>query len=367
VSLRAKETSQQASIDPACASGKSSDPHKPYFAFEKASESFDPASRGWHHEYENNGSYAETWFFLVQTRLGDALFVTLSISNLGLHTFDGACDVRFYSSSRGRYDAYTQYRRKDISGARDRLDLTIGPNHLVHTDDTYRLKINQKKIQLDLVLENVLPEYQFGNGRISFYEDRSANWNFLLKSPRAAAAGTLRVEGKTFNLDGDGYHDHVWSTIKLPTFARNWNSLRLYDTRFSIVLHQIHLTDTFGGGTICAGMIGDNDRIIPIRRFLYQPLSWRQDEQSGLQIPDELAVWIKTDEYTVEGTIKEARFLDSIDVLGRLSWATRAVIKTFYSKPYLIRYQARADIQLTDHAGIQHSIKGLGVVGTNYY
>jgi hypothetical protein len=350
-----------------CTSSTSSTHQNPFYAFEQTAESFDSASKGWHREYERNNNYAETWFFMVQTKQGGVLFVTLSVSNLGMRTFDGACDVRFYAASGDRYDAYAQYRRKDISGARDHLDLTIGPNHLVSTGRTYHLKINEEKLQIDMTLKNVLPEFQFGNGRVFFYRDRSADWNIRLNAPRAVTTGTLTVADKTLPLDGDGYHDHVWSTIKLPTFAEKWYTLRLYDERFSIILHQIHLTDKFGGGKICAGIIGDKDKLTPTRRFLYQPLKWRKEETSGLHIPEELSVFIETNEYTIKGTVKEARFLDSIDVLGRLSWSTRTIIKTFYTKLYLVRYQARCDIQLTDNTGARHPISGLGVVGTNFY
>jgi hypothetical protein len=350
-----------------CAASTSSTHQNPFFAFEKTTETFDSRSKGWHREYETNNSYAETWFFMVQTKQGGVLFVTLSISNLGMRTFDGACDVRFYAASGDRYDAYAQYRRKDISGARDHLDLTIGPNRLVSNGRTYHLKINEEKLQLDMTMINVLPEFQFGNGRVLFYRDRSAAWNIRFNAPRAATTGTITVAGKTLRLDGDGYHDHIWSTIKLPTFADKWYSLRLYDKRFSIILHQIHLTDKFGGGKICAGIIGDKDRLIPFRRFSYQPLKWRKDETSGLPIPEALALSIKKDGYTIDGTIEEARFLDSIDVLGRLSWSTRALIKTFYTRPYLVRYQAWCDIQLTDNSGARHPISGLGVVGSNFY
>jgi hypothetical protein len=350
-----------------CAATDSSANQKPFYAFEKAHDGFDPTSRGWHSEYEKNNNYAETWFFVVQTKQGGVLFVTLSVTNLGMRTFDGACDVRFFTANGGRYNTYAQYRRKDIAGARNTLDLTIGPNHLTSRNHTYHLTINEKDLQLDMTLKGVLPEYQFGNGRVFFYEDRSADWNIRFNAPRAIAKGVLTVDGKTLSLDGDGYHDHVWSTIKLPTFAAKWYSLRFYDERFSIILHQIHLTDTFGGGQICAGIIGDNDKLIPVRRFLYKPLNWRKEKTSGLQIPQELMVSIKTDGYTLSGTIKEARFLDSVDVLSRLSWPVRTAIKAFYTKPYMIRYQARCDIHLTDSGGARHHISGMGVVGTNYY
>jgi hypothetical protein len=351
-----------------CVSGASSGKQKPFYAFESGKDPIsDPNGKGWHREYEDNDNYAESWFFMVQTKQSGVLFVTLSVTNIGLRTFDGACDVRFYTSNGDRHVTCTQYRRKDISGARDRLDLTIGPNHLVNAGRTCRLKINEKNLQLDMTLKGVLPEFQFGNGRVSVYEDRSAEWNIHFDAPRAVVKGALTADGRTYNLAGKGYYDHTWSTIKFPTLVEKWYALRIYDRRFSIILHQLHLTDAFGGNKICAGIIGDGARLIPVRSFLFRPLRSRKDETSGFQRPIAFEVSIKTGGYWINGTIKEERFLDSIDVLGQLSWPTRTLIKTFYTKPYLIRYLADCDINLTDRDGVQHHISGLGVVGTNFY
>jgi hypothetical protein len=351
-----------------CSSSASSGKHKPFYAFENTEDRIsDPNDEGWHREYEDNDNYAESWFFTVQTKQIGVLFVTISVTNIGLRNFDGACDVRFYASNGDRYVKYKQYRRKDISCTRNKLDLTIGPNQLVSTGRTCQLKINEKNLQLDMTLKGVLPEFQFGNGRVSVYEDRSAEWNIHFDAPRAVVKGTLTADGKTYNLAGTGYHDHTWSTIKFPTLVEKWYSLRIYDRRFSIILHQLHLTNAFGGSKICAGIIGDSATLIPTRSFLFRPLRSRKDETSGLQRPIAFEVSIKTGGYWINGTIKEERFLDSVDVLGQLSWPTRTLIKTFYTEPYLIRYLADCDINLIDRDGVQHHISGLGLVGTNFY
>jgi hypothetical protein len=295
------------------------------------------------------------------------LFANISITNLGLRIFDSSFDVRFYTRDGNVFKHFRNYRRQDISATGDGLDLTIGNSHLKGGENAYYLSIDEPLFQMDLTLTKTLPGFQFGNGRIDFYKDRSAEWNLSLDVPLADTSGTLTAEGKMFNLAGNGYHDHTWANIKLPTFMEKWYSLRFFQGRYSIVLLQIYLTKKFGGGVLCAGLIGDGENLIPTRSFLYKPLKWRKESTSGLAIPTELQLCIKTDDYSVTGIIKESRFLDSIDVLGKLTWPVRTLIKSFYTKPYLIRYLTDCDINLVDKNGLRHQLSGVGAVGLISY
>jgi predicted secreted hydrolase len=156
------------------------------------------------------------------------------------------------------YRLSKEYRRKDISGDREKLDLSIGPNRVRHLGNVYQLDINEKELKLSLTLRGDLPGFQFGNGQVFFYENRSAVWGIGFNAPRAAVSGRLTVAGRSFKLAGYGYHDHSWSTIKVPTFAKQWYTLRLYAQDISIILHQIYLTEKFGGGLLFLGIFGNN-------------------------------------------------------------------------------------------------------------
>jgi hypothetical protein len=339
-----------------------------YYDFEETTRGIpESAPQRWHQEYEKNRNYGESWFFLVDTKQGGILFVTISITNLGLRTFDTALDLRFYTPEGEVFKFLNEYQREDITTTGNGLDLTVGGNRLKGTENTYHLSINEAQLQMDMTLERILPAFQFGNGRVTFYKDRSAEWSIGFDLPRANASGILTANGKMFNLAGNGYHDHTWSTIKLPTFMEKWHNLRLYGKRFSLILHQIHLTQKFGGGLLCIGLIGDGDKLIPTRSFLYEPLKWRKEMSSQLPIPTELQLSVKTEEYFIAGTIKEAQFLESIDVLSQLAWPIQLLIKSFYAKPYLIRYRAKYDVEVTTKDGLRHQLSGFCLVGINSY
>lgn len=340
----------------------------PYYPFEEAEpKMLETTQRRWHKEYENSRNYGESWFFLVYTKQGGVLFANISITNLGLRTFDSAIDIRFYAPEGKVYRCFKDYRRQDLFATAEGLDLTIGGSHLKGDENAYYLSIDEAQFQMDLTLVKTLPSFQFGNGRVDFYKDRSVEWNLNLDAPRADASGTLTAEGKMFSLVGNGYHDHTWATIMLPTFMEKWYSLRFFQERFSIVIFQIHLTRKFGGGMLCAGLIGDGSNLTPIRSFLYKPLKWRREQTSGLDMPTELQLCIKTADYSITGSIKEMQFLDSIDVLARVPWPIRKIVKATYTRPFLIRYLARCDLDVTRQDGVRQQISVTGVAGLNSY
>ena len=341
---------------------------EPLYPFEDTKGSvIYPVSKGWHREYEDNGDYGETWFFLTQTNEGGVLFASFTITNIGLRTYDATCIVNFYASGGKKYQLQKNYRRKDITGARDKLDVIIGPNRIWAEEKAYHMTVNEPELKLSMTFEEELPSFQFGNGRVYFYEDRSAEWGIGFHAPRASVRGTLTVKDKNFIIEGSGYHDHSWSTIKVPTFAKKWYTLRLFDQDASLILHQIYLTEEFGGGLLRLGLIGDNGQLRGTRDFRYEPVKWREDKKSGFKMPTEFEIFIKKDGYTLSGKVKEAQFLDSIDILEKIPWAIRILVKAFYKRPFHLRYLADCQIEMIDKTGERRHISALGLVETNVY
>ena len=189
-----------------------------------------------------------------------------------------------------------------------------------------------------------------------------------IDTPAGKTSGRLKVGGRTFDLAGYGYHDHGWSTIKLPTFLGRWYNLRVYGSKYSIVLHKLYMTEDFGKGHVKYGLVGVDGSIAGLtRRFTYRPVRWRKEKESGEKIPTRFEVRIRTGGKTITGFVTEARFLDSLDLLSEVSWPVRMAIKAFYASPYLIRYLGAYELDVTDRDGNSEHISGIGVVETNGY
>lgn len=340
---------------------------EPIYPFEKTGEQrLTPDFQAWHPEFEENDDYGESWFYVVQTDEGGLLCVLLSVTNLGLHTFDGSVDVDFYAPDGSVHKAHHEVRREAISGSGDRMDVTIGGSRTWGGGSSYHVTIQESDVQLRLDFANVLPPYQFGNGRVVMREDRSAEWTTGWNIPRARSSGSVTMDGRTWDLAGDGYGDHGWATIKLPDYIRKWYTLRVFDDAYTLVLHHQYLTDTFGRGNVKFGLVGEGEGIVGAsRHFLYTPTAWRTVE-GGKRIPTAFDVTVRTGGYEITGTVTESRFLEAIDVLGRLSWPIRTAIKTFYTDVWIIRYMGHYELDVT-HGGETRHISGEAYVEANLY
>lgn len=326
-----------------------------------------PASfQAWHSGFETNGDYGESWFFYDYTADGGVLMGMASVTNLGLRTFDGSVDVDFYAPDGSTHKIHKEYKREQVTGSTSSMDMTVGNARVWGGGSAYHFTVNEPDCKLKLDLANELPSWKMGDGKVSFYADKSAEWTLGLNAPRARASGSLTMDGQTWNLSGTAYHDHGWSTLKIPTFARKWFTLRVFDPAYTLILHHIYLTDKFGKDNIRMGLLGADNRIAgSTRNFLFQPAAWRSHE-SGRQVPTTLNVTVNTNGYSITGTLTESRFLEGVDVLGRLSWPIKTAIKTFYTNVWFFRFLAQYELDVTKDGQTTH-ISGQALVESNYY
>ncbi len=343
---------------------------KPIYVFEPGGGNTNLSDEflAWHPQFEDNGDYGESWFFLIQTDDGGALFAMISITNLGIRTFDGRIDAQFYAPDGQTYRMYSENKRDAINASNKKMDIKVGKAHAWGGGRSYHMTVDEDDMKFKFDVKNNLPPYTFGKGKVDFYEDRSAEWSIGLNTPRGRASGSITVKGKTYDLAGNAYHDHGWSTIKMPDAFSKWYTVRLYHEKYSLVMHQQFLNKKFGGKINRFGVFGTNDKLKgSMRNFSLKTTKKRKDSTSKYNIPVAFDVSFKTGKYSVKGKIAEERFLDSIDVLGQVSWPIRVVIKAFYSKPYLHRYWGRYELDVTGPDGKTEHISGLGIIEANYF
>lgn len=339
---------------------------RPYVAFERTGEALTADFQAWHPEFEENGNYGESWFFIVQADDGGLLYALVSVTNLGLRTFDGSVDVQYHAPDGRSWNVHQEVTRSQIQGSGDRMDLTVGGARVWGGGRAYHLSVDHPEAKVRLDLQNVLPPYMFGNGRIVFHEARDAEYTLGINAPRARASGSVTAGGQTFSLAGHAYHDHGWATIKLPDFISKWYSLRLFDPKYTLVLHRQFLTEDYGGGDIRFGLLGVDDRVVAgSRNFTFTARNTRK-HSTGFAVPTVLDVAMNAGGWQVKGTLTETRFVEAIDVLGRISLPVRLAIKAFYTNPYLLRYLVRYDLDVT-HDGQTEHISGEAVMEADYY
>jgi hypothetical protein len=324
-----------------------------------------PDFQRWHPEFEDIGDYGESWFYVARVDDGSTLFVMLSITNLGLSTFSASVDLQFYAMDGRKWNQHYEYDRDEISAAPDRQDITIGPCRTWGGGNAYHVTIDESDVKLDFHLANELPSYKFGSGKVLFYADQSAEYTLGVSAPRAVSSGSVTLDGQRFDLAGHGYHDHGWATLKTPSFIKRWYALRMFDEKYTLVLHRQFLQPKFGGGENNFGLLGVDDKIVgSTRNFWLNATEHRQE--AGHQLPTELQILVNTSGYKVEGTVTELRYQESIDVLGRISFPVRMAIKAFYSDPWFLRYMGQCELDVTKD-GVTEHVSHECLVEIDYY
>jgi hypothetical protein len=338
---------------------------EPIYAFEADGTRGVPTEfQRWHPEYEADGNYGESWFYVARTADGGALFFMMAVTNLGLRTFDGSVDVQYYAPDGRKWNLHHEYHREQIQGAADRMDMTIGKAHTWGGGGTYRVTLAEADVSLDLTLVNELPSYKFGNGKLFFGADRAQQYTIGMNAPRARTSGSVSFGGTRFDLAGYGYTDHGWATIKMPSFIKLWYAVRMFDERYTLVLHRQLLQPRYGGDNKF-GLLGVDGKIVaPSRNFRLDATQTRPE--AGLSLPTELTVSMNSGGYQVTGTIRELRYQESIDVLGRISLPVRMAIKAFYTNPYFLRYMGQCELDVT-HEGVTEHVSHECLVEIDYY
>lgn len=147
-----------------------------------------------------------------------------------------------------------------------------------------------------------------------------------------------------------------------------WYSVRLFHADgTTLLLHDLLLSEGFGGGHLSYGLLGREGEICALPRDSHIVLTAWRETSGGQRIPTDLRVAFQQDGYQVSGTLHEARFLETIDVFGRLSWPVRTLIETFYTQVWIHRLLASYELNITDPRGHVRHIGGLAFVEIDTY
>ena len=107
-----------------------------------------------------------------------------------------------------------------------------------------RLTAHTDAVALDLTLTETLPPVLHGDGGLSQKGPEPGNASYYYSIVQQAAAGTVTVGGQAFDVTGQAWKDHEWSTSALSAGAIGWDwfSLQL-DNGGALMLFEIRRAD----------------------------------------------------------------------------------------------------------------------------
>jgi predicted secreted hydrolase len=190
---------------------------------------------------------------------------------------------------------------------------------------------------LDLELIAQKPIVAHGNGGLSPKSSVPGNASYYLSLTRLETAGTIRVGGVEFEVLGESWFDHEWSTSALGENAQGWDwfGLQLSDGR-DVMLALIRNTDgtidQVSGGTLVEA--DGKTRSLDVNEFAVQVLDHWQSPDSGAEYPSSWRItipsadlqltiepWLRDQEMSIslvywEGAVSVSGSSKGIDITG---------------------------------------------------
>ena len=246
--------------------------------------------------YQHNGEYPwlEWWFFTMHDETHDVqLLFSYSIilnETAGLATMM----VIGYDKNK-KYDIRDYYDQSEFNASYEKPDVTIGEECSIEALDENTLIIKGKT-------QNGKITWNFTYSRLTKPYEHSGDFGWLCYMPSAKVIGQTVINGTSYNITGNGYHDHNWMklTYFIPT---QWRWGTTYDPANNIsIIFSIVGNRIFKGELAC--IIGDDTIIFENLKISYSnfriKLAVSQEQLLITVYPSSWHIQMDNGEYTID-------------------------------------------------------------------
>jgi predicted secreted hydrolase len=213
----------------------------------------------------------------------------------------------------GRFYHDERYSRAgdDLAGAQGtpRYHVWIEDWQIEAVDDTNQLvniRASNDEIAVDLMLEQVKPPALQGQGGLSPKSSENGNASHYYSLSRLLTDGTLRIDDRTYTVEGLSWKDHEFSTSALASNAQGWDWFGLiFDNNTEMMIGQIRLKDG-GKEPAFGGMFVFEDgttQYLPSSTFTITPTGTWTSPHTGATYPSGWDVVVDSGEIQLEFTI----------------------------------------------------------------
>ena len=219
--------------------------------------------------------------------------------------------------------------------------------------DSVHLRAKDDDLSLDLVLEAQKPIVAHGDNGLSPKSDKPGNASYYLSFPRMKTIGAISIDGETYNVQGESWFDHEWSTSALGEKAVGWDWFGLQlDNGYELMLFTIRQDDgsidPVSGGTLIRPD-GSTSRISNADFTLETLTTWLSTE-SGVEYPSGWRIVIPSEDLTIEVL---PAFEEQEMRVGFIYWEGAVDVKGSFGEETII---GRGYVELTGYA---ESMRGI--------
>jgi predicted secreted hydrolase len=281
-----------------------------------------PADDAYHPDL--NPGFFEWWYF-------DALFenswsCVVSFRMPGLHA-DGNIEFALYDPQGKKTNLHAPIPAAEVSASTSTCDVRMGGNWARGEFPQWQVHFQHEDLGCDLTFrsltQGVIPPAGGGNFSSEELPHRYMHW--VVAQPRAEVKGEIRIAGKTFAADGEGYHDHNWGTggsevrLGIPLLDAlaglydHWYWGTLYLPRHTLIYTVGRGSEGLGHRTLNAfASFGGETLLARSNNVTLEELDCDTDPETGCRYPRELV--IRPEDPLTKGiiTLRLRKFMDSV-------------------------------------------------------
>jgi len=192
------------------------------------------------HPYKDE-DYYEWWCFDGKYDNGYSSVLTMHWRNGFIKPHIPTLQMYIYGPDGKRYQGLAAVDPKTTWASTERCDVKLGDSYCrVEDDGRYRVKMQAKKVAVDLTYKNILPPYKRGPGFFPPPEETGGVYHgWVIGIPRGDIVGTLTIDGQVIPVKGEGYHDHNWGNRNMGDGLRGWSWGRMFDGKYTIMYSWI--------------------------------------------------------------------------------------------------------------------------------
>lgn len=303
---------------------------------------------------DDSAGVNEVWYFDATMDDGTKLIVGFrpkTLEDMGVNRSSPNINIMITTPDGATYDDMWVYSSSEATMAKEQCNVRFGPHSAIGDLNKYDVKVNPVNgVGAELHYECLVKPFRAGGTAYVALGDNDEFYYTDMSIPKSRVTGTVTAGGRTYEVQGLGYHDHQWMNIHAFRAWHHWLWGRLYAGEYTVVIYDFVATEEFGFKRVpilgimdgTGNVIFDNTKPVKCDIELYM--------QKETQKPHP-----KICKYTFEDGGKKVQFniewIDEIevrDIYGTAPEQQRAAFDQMGIQPTYLRYYAQGYLAIAE-------------------
>lgn len=184
----------------------------------------------------------EWWYFDAEYSDGTKVVVIFYTKNgfnvRGLANPTASLEITFPNGKRISKHV-SEGKGQKIRASKEKCDVKISQSSIKYYEGNYLIHFIEGDVEYSCTMKPKLPMWRPGTGHWYYGENQEHYFAWIVAQPSADISATLKACGETFELNGNGYHDHNWGNIHMRKLMNHWYWCRANIGPYTIIACDI--------------------------------------------------------------------------------------------------------------------------------